>query len=94
MDIFKTFKVKRRLVMIVIGAILLSILVGFAAIGAANGISNLAKTSSGEANWSVIWAIIVLHIAGLIDILIGFGAVIIGGLLVIGRLEKDTVRDT
>lgn len=83
-----SFKAKRRLVMIVIGAILLSILIGFAAIGAANGIKNLAKTSSGEANFDVIWAIIVLQMAGLINIFIGFGAIIAGGLWVIGRLEK------
>lgn len=84
-----SFKAKKMLIMTGIVAILVSILTGFAAIGAANGIANLSRNTVGEPNLSAIWAVIMLYLTGIIDILIGFAAVILGGIWAIGKLEKD-----
>lgn len=77
-----SFKAKRILIFGGVIAILVSILVGFGAISAASGITNLAKTSTGEVKFDVVWAVIMLHLTGIIDILIGFGAIIIVSLVV------------
>lgn len=85
-----SFKAKKILILAGIITILVSILTGFSAIGAAKGIENLAKTTVGEPNSGAIWAIIMLWMAGLMDIFIGFGGVILGGFLAIGKLEKGS----
>lgn len=84
-----SFKTKKALILAGIVAILVSILTGFAAIGAANGIANLGKNTVGDPNWSAIWAVIMLYLTGIIDILIGFGGVILGGIWTVSKLEKD-----
>lgn len=84
-----SFKAKKMLILTVIGVILVSILTGFAAIGAAKGITKLAENTIGEVDFGVVWAIIMLWTAGGIDILIGFGGVILGGIWAISRLQKD-----
>jgi len=85
-----SFKIKKTLILAGIVTILVSILTGFATIGAANGIENLAKTTVGEPNWSAIWAVFMLYLTGIIDILIGFTVVILGGIWTIGKLEKGS----
>lgn len=84
-----SYKAKKMLIMTGIVAILVSILTGFAAIGAANGIANLGKNTIGDPNWSTIWAVIMLYSTGIMDILIGFGGVILGGIWAVSRLQKD-----
>ena len=84
-----SYKAKKVLILAGVVAILVSILTGFAAIGAANGIANLSKNTVGDPNWSAIWAVIMLYLTGIIDILIGFTSVILGGIWTVSKLEKD-----
>lgn len=82
-----SYKAKKLVILVAVGGVLMSVLVGFAAIGAANGIQNLAKSTVGEPNFSVIWAIFLLYLTGIMDIFIAFGGIIGTGFWLLRRLK-------
>lgn len=73
-----SIKAKRTLILGSCGLVLFMILVGIMAFLAGHDLLYWAENRFVEVNIEVLWAGIMLYVAGIIDILIGFWAIICG----------------